>query len=70
MICPTNREQKIKKSDANDLIVDVLRQVHLYDEVKDRLNFELQNALDIDIQNIEMQTVDIDSTLSFDVSIK
>ena len=25
--------------------------------------------LDIDIQNIEMQTVDIDSTLSFDVSI-
>ena len=30
--------QKIKKSDANDLIVDVLRQVHLYDEVKDRLN--------------------------------
>ena len=36
---------------------------------KDRLNFELQDALDIDIQNIEMQTVDIDSTLSFDVSI-
>ena len=30
--------QKIKKSDANDLIIDVLRQVHLYDEVKDRLN--------------------------------
>ncbi|MGJ0290732.1 dynamin family protein [Aliarcobacter cryaerophilus] len=41
----------------------------IFREVKDRLNFELQNALDIDIQNIEMQTVDIDSTLSFDVSI-
>ena len=41
----------------------------IFREVKDRLNFELQNALDIDIQNIEMQTVDIDSTLSFEVSI-
>ncbi|MCT7531696.1 dynamin family protein [Aliarcobacter cryaerophilus] len=41
----------------------------IFREVKDRLNFELQDALDIDIQNIEMQTVDIDSTLSFDVSI-
>jgi hypothetical protein len=41
----------------------------IFREVKDRLNFELQNALDIDIQNIEMQTVDIDSTLSFDISI-
>ena len=41
----------------------------IFRKVKDRLNSELQNALDIDIQNIEMQTVDIDSTLSFEVSI-
>lgn len=41
----------------------------IFRKVKDRLNSELQDALDIDIQNIEMQTVDIDSTLSFDISI-
>ena len=36
---------------------------------KDKLNQELQNALDIEMQSLEMQTVDIDSSLSFEVSI-
>ncbi|MCK9337701.1 MAG: dynamin family protein [Arcobacteraceae bacterium] len=38
-------------------------------QVKDKLNSQLKDALDIDIQTIKMQTVDIDSTLSFDVAI-
>ena len=37
--------------------------------MKDNLNSQLKDALEIDIQTIEMQTIDIDSTLGFNVSI-
>lgn len=37
--------------------------------IKTHLNTQLQDALDIDIKSIEMKTVDIESTLSFDVTI-
>ena len=50
-------------------IEEQIQVLKIFKKVKDRLNSELQEALDIDIQNIEMQTVDIDSTLSFDISI-
>jgi len=38
-------------------------------QVKDSLNLHLQNALDIEIQSLEIQTVDIDSSLSFEVFV-
>lgn len=38
-------------------------------QAKDTLNNHLQDALDIDMQTVEMQTIDIDSTLSFDVAV-
>lgn len=38
-------------------------------QTKESLNIQLQDALDIDIKSIEMKTIDIDSTLSFDVVI-
>ena len=58
------------KIDLKNSFVDYEREISkIFKKVKDRLNSELQEALDIDIQNIDMQTVDIDSTLSFDISI-
>lgn len=38
-------------------------------QVKDSLNLHLQNALDLEMQSLEVQTVDIDSSLSFEVFV-
>ena len=58
------------KTDLKNIFVDYEIEVsNIFWEVKDKLNQELQNALDIEMQSLEMQTVDIDSSLSFEVSI-
>ncbi|WP_066348607.1 dynamin family protein [Aliarcobacter cryaerophilus] len=41
----------------------------IFRQVKENLSSQLQNALDIEMQSLEIQTVDIDSNLSFEVSI-
>ncbi|MFW2351874.1 dynamin family protein [Aliarcobacter butzleri] len=38
-------------------------------QVKDSLNLHLQNSLDLDMQSLEVQTADIDSSLSFEVFV-
>ncbi len=38
-------------------------------QVKDSLNLHLQNALDLEMQSLEVQTADIDSSLSFEVFV-
>lgn len=58
------------KSDLKNSFAEYERNISkTFRQVKDSLNSQLQNALDIDIQTIEMQSVDIDSTLSFDATI-
>ncbi len=41
----------------------------IFRQVKENLSSQLQNALEIEMQSLEIQTVDIDSNLSFEVSI-
>lgn len=58
------------KSDLKNSFAEYERNISkVFRQVKDSLNAQLKDALDIDIQTIEMQTVDIDSTLSFDAII-
>jgi hypothetical protein len=58
------------KSDLKNSFSEYERNISKeFREVKSRLDSQLKDTLDIDIQTIEMQTVDIDSTLSFDVTI-
>ena len=58
------------KSDLKNSFAEYERNISkVFREVKDSLNSQLKDALDIDIQTIEIQTVDIDSTLGFDVII-
>lgn len=58
------------KTDLKNSYVNYERDIaKIFRQTKESLNSELQDALDIDIQSIEMKTVDIDSTLSFDVSV-
>lgn len=58
------------KSDLKNSFAEYERNISKeFREVKVNLNSQLKDALDIDIQTIEMQTVDIDSTLNFDVII-
>jgi len=58
------------KSDLKNSFAEYERDISkVFRHVKDNLNSQLKDALDIDIQTIEMQTVDIDSTLNFDVII-
>lgn len=58
------------KSELKNSFAEYERNISkVFRHVKDNLNSQLKDALDIDIHNIEMQTVDIDSTLNFDVII-
>ncbi len=58
------------KTDLKNSYSEYEREItKVFRQTKDSLNFQLQDALDIDIQSIEMQTVNIDSTLSFDVIV-
>ena len=58
------------KSDLKNSFAEYERNISkIFRQVKDNLNSKLKDALDIDIKTIEMQTVDIDSTLGFNVSI-
>lgn len=58
------------RSDLRNSFAEYERSISsVFREIKNKLNSQLKDALEIDIQTIEMQTVDIDSTLSFDVKI-
>jgi predicted GTPase len=58
------------KSDLKNCFAEYERNISkVFRQIKDSLNAQLKDALDIDIQTIEMQTVDINSTLTFDVTI-
>jgi predicted GTPase len=58
------------KTDLKNSYSEYEREItKVFRQTKDSLNSQLQDALDIDIQSIEMQTVNIDSTLSFDVIV-
>ena len=58
------------KSDLKNSFAEYERNISkIFRQVKDNLNSQLKDALEIDIQTIEMQTIDIDSTLGFNVSI-
>jgi hypothetical protein len=58
------------KTDLKNSYSDYEREIaKTFRHAKESLNSQLQDALDIDIQTIEMQTVDIDSTLTFEVAI-
>lgn len=58
------------KSDLKNSFAEYERNISkIFRQVKDSLNSQLRDALEIDIQTIEMQKVDIDSTLGFNVSI-
>ncbi|WP_082762432.1 dynamin family protein, partial [Aliarcobacter cryaerophilus] len=41
----------------------------IFRQVKDSLNLHLQNALDVEMQSLEVQTADIDSSSSFEVFV-
>ncbi|MCG3717755.1 dynamin family protein [Aliarcobacter butzleri] len=58
------------KTDLKNSYASYEREISkIFRQTKESLNIQLQDALDIDIKSIEMKTIDIDSTLSFDVTI-
>ncbi|MFW2566114.1 dynamin family protein [Aliarcobacter butzleri] len=58
------------KTDLKNSYASYEREISkIFRQTKESLNIQLQDALDIDIKSIEMKTIDINSTLSFDVTI-
>ena len=58
------------KTDLKNSYIEYEREItKFFKQAKNNLNSQLENALNIDIQSIEMQTVDINSTLTFEVNI-
>lgn len=62
-----NNYLDVKIDLKNTFIEYELEISNIFREVKERLNSELQDTLDVDVQSLNMQTVDINSTLSFEV---
>ena len=58
------------KTDLKNSYVSYEREIaKIFRQTKENLNTQLQNTLDIDVKSVEIKTIDIDSTLSFDVTI-
>mgnify|MGYP001770768576 CR=1 FL=1 len=58
------------KTDLKNSYVSYEREIaKTFRQTKENLNTQLQNTLDIDVKSVEIKTIDIDSTLSFDVTI-